>query len=127
MAFFTGHNVCMSVITVTHDSFESVTSLPGIVFIDCWASWCPPCRKFSPIFEKAADTHPDITFGTIDTEKEQRLAADLMITSIPTIMAFRDGILIYSQPGAMGAADFEKLISQVQAIDMEKVRAELKQ
>jgi len=117
----------MSVITVTYDSFESVTSLPGVVFIDCWASWCPPCRRFAPIFEKAADDHPDITFGTIDTEKEDRLAGKLMITSIPLIMAFRDGILVFSQPGALNAATFAKLIDTVQGLDMEKVRADLEE
>jgi len=115
----------MSVITVTHDTYPSVTSLPGVVFLDCWASWCPPCRAFSPVFEKAADAHPDITFGTINTEKEERLARELMITSIPTIMAFRDGILVFSQPGALKASDFEKVIDAVQGLDMGKVRAEM--
>ena len=115
----------MSVMKVTYDSFESTTSLPGIVFLDFWASWCPPCRQFSPVFERAADKHPDIVFGTVDTEKEQRLSAELAVFSIPTVMAFRDGILVFSQAGAMGAADFEKLIDSVQGLDMEKVRAEV--
>ncbi|MDR0284562.1 MAG: thioredoxin family protein [Propionibacteriaceae bacterium] len=115
----------MAVLTITQDSFESVTALPGIVFIDCWATWCPPCRGFKPVFEKASNTYPDITFGSVNTEEEQVLAAQLGITSIPTIMAFREGVLVYARPGAMGAQDFDRLIDAVRALDMDQVRAEL--
>jgi len=114
----------MAVITITSDSFDSVTSLPGIVLLDWWASWCPPCRQFGPIFEKAADAHPDIVFGSVDTEKQSALAGRFSISAIPTIMAYRDGILVYSQPGALGGPEFERLITMVQGLDMDKVRAE---
>jgi len=118
-----GYDYHMSVISVTRDSFQSVTSLPGIVFLDFWASWCPPCRAFSPVFEKAADKNPDITFGSIDTDKESELAGRLEISSIPTIMAFRDGILVFSRPGGMSAHDFAGLIDAVRGLDMDEVRA----
>jgi len=115
----------MAVLTITDKSFESTTDLPGIVLLDFWATWCPPCRAFRPVFEKASEKNPDITFGSINTEEETTLAAALGITSIPTIMAFRDGILVYAQPGALGAADFDKLIDAVRGLDMDRVRSEV--
>ena len=120
-----GYNSDMPIIAVTLDSYQSVTSAPGIVLLDCWAEWCPPCRAFKPIFEEAANNYSDITFGLINTEEETDLAAQLVITSIPTVMAFRDGILVYAQPGALGARDLARVIEAVQNLDMEKVRAEV--
>jgi len=115
----------MPVLTVTQESFQSVIDLPGIVFLDCWASWCPPCRAFKPIFEKAAEKNPDITFGSIDTQQEMVLASQLEISAIPTIMAFRDGILVFSQPGALPGPEFARLIDTVRGLDMDEVRAHL--
>ena len=117
----------MAVLKVTKESFNSVVNLPGIVIIDCWADWCPPCRAFKPVFEKAAERNPDITFGMIDTQKEVALAAALEITTIPTVMIVRDGIPVYSQPGGMPTKAFDDLIMEVRALDMDKVRAELGQ
>ena len=115
----------MSVRAVTLDSFESTITEPGIVFLDCWADWCPPCRAFKPVYEQAAATHSDIIFGSIDTQQEQQLAGQLGISSIPTIMAFRDGIPVFSQPGALGASDFARLIQAVRDLDMDEVRKQI--
>lgn len=113
----------MSVLTVTADSFTSVIDAPGIVMLDFWAEWCPPCRAFTPVFHKAAEDNTDITFGSVDTDAETSLAAGLEISSIPTIMAFRDGILVFSQPGALRAPDFARVIEAVRALDMDEVRS----
>ena len=90
-----------------------------------WASWCGPCRSFAPVFEKASEKHPDIVLGKVDTEAEQSLAAAAQIRSIPTLMAFRDGILVFSQPGALPAAALEQVIQAVRDLDMDEVRAKL--
>ncbi|MDR0488726.1 MAG: thioredoxin family protein [Propionibacteriaceae bacterium] len=113
----------MSITEVTLDSFESFVSKPGIAFLDCWAEWCPPCRAFKPVFEAAATQNPEIAFGSLNTQQEQVLASELEITSIPTIMAFRDGILVYREPGAMPAKGFAQLIQAVQDLDMAKIQA----
>lgn len=96
-----------------------------IVLVDFWASWCGPCRQFAPVFEKASEEHPDVVFGKVDTEAEQGLAGAARISSIPTLMAFKEGVLVFSQPGALPAAGLEQVIGAVRDLDMEQVRAEM--
>jgi thioredoxin 1 len=115
----------MATTVLSADTFESAVSENGIVLVDFWAAWCGPCRMFAPVFEKAAEEHPDIVFGKVDTEAEQALAAAAGIRSIPTLMAFRDGILVFSQPGALPAAALEQVIAAVEGLDMDEVRSQL--
>ena len=112
----------MTTTTMTADSFPTQIQKDGIVFVDFWASWCGPCRAFAPIFEAAAKRHPDITWAKVDTEAEQDLAGALEIRSIPTLMVFRDGIRIFSQPGLLPAAALDDLVTKVRALDMNEVR-----
>ena len=110
---------------ITRDNFKATVSQPGIVFLDWWASWCGPCRIFAPTFEKVAAQNPDVVFGKIDTEAQPELAAANAITSIPTLMILRDGILLFSEAGALPERALTGLLTQVRGLDMEKIRAEV--
>ena len=117
----------MSTIALTKDTFQNTVTTDGITLVDWWASWCGPCRMFAPVFQDASEKHPDITFGKIDTEDQPELSAAARISSIPTLMAFRDGILVFSQPGALPAPALTQLIQAVRDLDMDQVRADLAQ
>lgn len=115
----------MATINLTGDTFESTVSGNGITLVDWWASWCGPCRRFGPIFEAASEKHADITFAKVDTEAEREIAGAAGIRSIPTLMAFRDGVLVFSQPGALPADTLEQVIAAVRGLDMDDVRRQL--
>ncbi|MGW9629867.1 thioredoxin [Agromyces sp. NPDC055520] len=115
----------MTTVTLTSHNLEQIVSGDGIVFVDFWAAWCGPCRAFAPVFEEAARHNPDIVFGKVDTEAEQELAAAFRISSIPTLMAFRDGILVFSQPGALRGPQLEQLVEGARALDMDSVRRQI--
>ncbi|WP_019819375.1 thioredoxin [Saccharomonospora saliphila] len=115
----------MATVELTSTNFKDVVSAEGTVLVDFWASWCGPCRTFAPVFEQASERHTDITFGKVDTEAEVELAQTFGISSIPTLMAVRDGVVLYAEPGALPAPALEELIEKVSAVDMDQVRQEI--
>lgn len=117
----------MATVQITAENFKETIEKGGIVLLDFWAEWCGPCRAFAPVFEKASDTHSDVVFGKIDTESEQELAGAAGIQAIPTLMLFRDGILLFRESGALPPAALEELVTQAKALDMEKVRKEIEE
>lgn len=115
----------MATVTLTGADFGDTVTKPGITLVDFWAEWCGPCRMFGPIFEQASEAHPEITFAKVDTEAERELAGAAGITSIPTLMAFRDGVLVFNQAGALPAPQLQELIKAVEGLDMDEVRQQI--
>ncbi|MFC4148538.1 thioredoxin [Micromonospora mangrovi] len=115
----------MATVELTTANFDEVTERDGIVLLDFWADWCGPCKRFAPVYERSSEKHPEIVFGKVDTEAQQELGAKFNIRSIPTVMAIKDGVIVYAQPGALPESALENLIEQVEKLDMEEVREKL--
>ncbi|GAA4035468.1 thioredoxin [Allokutzneria multivorans] len=115
----------MATVELTTENFEQVVGGEGTVLVDFWASWCGPCRMFAPVYEAASERHEDIVFGSVNTEEQVQIASAFNISSIPTLMVFREGVVLYAQPGALPEASLEELISQARAVDMTEVHRQV--
>ena len=117
----------MAVVELTKENFEQVVTSNPTVVVDYWAPWCGPCRGFAPVFEKVSQQHPDVVFAKVNTDEEQEIAAHFQIRSIPTLMVFREQIIVFSQPGALPQGAFEQVVPKAKALDMEQVRKQIDQ
>ncbi|WP_086819822.1 thioredoxin [Allokutzneria sp. NRRL B-24872] len=115
----------MATVELTTENFEQVVGGEGTVLVDFWASWCGPCRMFAPVYEAASERHDDIVFGSVNTEEQVQIASAFNISSIPTLMVFREGVVLYAQPGALPEASLEELIAQARAVDMTEVHRQV--
>ena len=115
----------MAVVELTKENFEQVVTSNPTVVVDYWAPWCGPCRGFAPVFEKVSEQHPDVVFAKVNTDEEQEIAAHFQIRSIPTLMVFREQIIVFSQPGALAQGSFEQVVSKAKALDMDEVRKQI--
>ena len=116
----------MAVVELTKENFEQVVTSNSTVIVDYWAPWCGPCRGFAPVFEKVAEMHPDVVFAKVNTDEEQEIAGHFQIRSIPTLMVFRDQVIVFSQPGALPQGAFEQVVQKAKALDMDEVRKQMK-
>ena len=117
----------MAVVELTKENFEQVVTSNSTVVVDYWAPWCGPCRGFAPVFEKVSEAHPDVVFAKVNTDDEQEIAAHFQIRSIPTLMVFRDQVIVFSQPGALPQGAFEQVVAKAKGLDMDEVRKQIEQ